>query len=329
MQTLTRGLIAASLAAALASATAFTATAQEVTIRVAYENNPGEPVDLIMNEWKEMIAERSNGEIALELFPSSQLGSKQDITEQAIMGLNVITITDVGFLAEYEPDLGILYGPYLTDDPQKLFDIKDGEWFAEMSERLRTDHGVRIVVPNLLYGVRHLISTRPVRSPEDLAGMRVRVPNNIMQIRAIEAMGGVPTPMPLGEVFTALSQGVIEAVENPIAVLHGQRFHEEAKYLSMIGYLTNAAVFVGGEAFFETLSDEHMQIILETGYEAGLRSQELVTDLDNAMLDEMREAGVEVIEVDVDAFRELTRPVYDTFPEWSDGLYEMIQAEMQ
>lgn len=329
MKKLTHGMLAASLAAVLATTTVQIAAAQDVTIRVAYENNPGEPVDIIMNEWKELISERSNGEIALELFPSSQLGSKQDITDQAIMGLNVITITDVGFLAEYEPDLGILYGPYLTDDPQKLFDVKDGEWFAEMSERLRTEHGVRIIIPNLLYGVRHLISKDPVRTPEDLAGMRIRVPNNIMQIRAIEAMGGVPTPMPLGEVFTALSQGVIDAVENPIAVLHGQRFHEEAKFLSMIGYLTNAALFVGGEAFFETLSDEHMQIVLETGYEAGLRSQELVTDLDNEMLDDMREAGVEVIEVDVEAFRALTLPVYEMFPEWSEGLYEMIQAEMQ
>lgn len=317
------------LTAAFVSAGVLAAQAQEVTIRVAYENNPGEPTDLVMQHWQELIAERSGGEIALELFPSSQLGSKQDITDQAIMGLNVITITDVGFLAEYEPDLGILYGPYLTDDPQKLFDFYDGEWFGQMSERLREEHGVRIVLPNLLYGVRHLISTRPVREPADLQGLKVRVPNNIMQIRAFEAMGATPTPMPLGEVYSALTQGVIDAVENPIAVLHGQRFHEEAKYLSLIGYLTNTAMFVGGEAFFSTLSDEHMSIVEETAYEAGLYSQQLVTEMDNDMLEDMREAGVEVIEVDVSDFQDLTTSVYDGFPEWSDGLYDQIQAEIQ
>lgn len=322
-------LVSGMLAAALVSVSALAVQAQEVTIRVAYENNPGEPTDLVMQHWQELIAERSNGEIALELYPSSQLGSKTDITDQAIMGLNVITISDVGFLAEYEPDLGILYGPYLTDDPQKLFDIYDGEWFGEMSERLREQHGVRIIMPNLLYGVRHLISTRPVRTPDDMAGLKVRVPNNIMQIRAIEAMGAVATPMPLGDVYTALAQGVIDAVENPIAVLYGQRFHEEAKYLSMIGYLTNTAMFVGGEAFFATLSDEHMQIVEETAYESGLYSQELITQLDNEMLEEMVAAGVEVIEVDTAAFQELTLPVYEGFPEWSDGLYDMIQEQLQ
>ncbi|GGA59418.1 C4-dicarboxylate TRAP transporter substrate-binding protein [Pelagibacterium lentulum] len=325
MNKLTTGL----LAAVMLSVSPLAVQAQDVTIRVAYENNPGEPTDLVMQYWQELIAERSNGEIALELYPSSQLGSKTDITDQAIMGLNVITITDVGFLAEYEPDLGILYGPYLTDDPQKLFDIYDGEWFTEMSEKLRTEHGVRIVLPNLLYGVRHLISTRPVRSPEDMQGLKVRVPNNIMQIRAIEAMGAVATPMPLGDVYTALAQGVIDAVENPIAVLYGQRFHEEADHLSLIGYLTNTAMFVGGEAFFSTLSDEHMQIVEETAYEAGLYSQELITNLDNEMLEEMVAAGVEVIEVDIAPFQELTRSVYEGFPEWSEGLYEMIQAQLQ
>lgn len=322
-------IIKGTLTAALLSVSAMALQAQEVTIRVAYENNPGEPLDQVMTHWQELLAERSEGEIALELYPSSQLGSKTDITDQAIMGLNVVTITDVGFLSVYEPDIGILYGPYLTDDPQKLFDIYDGEWFEEMDQRLRDDHGVRIVMPNLLYGVRHLISKTPVRTPEDMQGLKVRVPNNVMQIRAIEAMGATATPMPLGEVYTALSQGVIDAVENPIAVLHGQRFHEEAKYLSKIGYLTNTALMVGGEAFFSTLTDEQMTMVEETAYEAGLYSQELITELDAEMLEDMREQGVEVIEVDVAAFQELTRPVYDTFPEWSEGLYDMVQEQLQ
>ena len=120
-------LAASLLAAGLALSIHGPAGAQEVTIRVAYENNPGEPLDQVMKRWQELIAERSGGEIALELYPSSQLGSKQDVTDQAIMGLNVVTITDVGFLADYEPDVGVLFGPYLTDDMDKLFAIYDGE----------------------------------------------------------------------------------------------------------------------------------------------------------------------------------------------------------
>lgn len=300
----------------------------DVSLKVAYENNPGEPVDQVMHYWKDLIAERSNGEITLELYPSSQLGSKKDVTEQAIMGLNVITITDVGFLAEYEPDLGILFGPFLSEDPDKIFKIYESDWFKEKSESLQ-DKGIHLVISNYLYGVRQLISTKPVRTPEDLAGMKVRVPNNIMQIKAFEAMGATPTPMPLGETFPALAQGVIDGVENPISVLYGQKFYEEAKYMSMLGYLTNTAVFIGGEAFFSTLSEEQLQIIHETGAEAGLYSQKLTTELDNDMLSKMREAGVEIIDVDRAPFKALAQDVYTQFPEWSEGLYETIQEQLK
>ncbi len=327
MKMLRRTALLAGTALALLGGVAGAAFADPVAIKVAYENNPGEPVDKVMHYWQDLIAKKSNGEITLELYPSSQLGSKKDVTEQAMMGLNVITITDVGFLADYDPDLGVLFGPYLSDDPAKLFKIYDGEWFKQKSESLR-EKGIRIVLPNYLYGVRQLIATKPVRTPADLAGMKIRVPNNVMQIKIFEAMGATPTPMPLGEVFTALSQGVIDGVENPLSVLYGQHFQEEAKYLSMIGYLTNTAMFVGGEAFFSTLPEEQMKIIDETAYEAGLYSQKIAAEEDAATIQKMKDAGVEVIEVDKAPFREMTRKVYDQFPEWTPGLYEKIQAEL-
>jgi tripartite ATP-independent transporter DctP family solute receptor len=302
--------------------------ADPLTIKVAYENNPGEPVDQVMHYWKDELEKKSNGEITLELFPSSQLGSKKDVTEQAMMGLNVITITDVGFLADYDPDLGVLFGPYLADDPSKLFKIYDGEWFKKKSDALK-EKGVHIVMRNYLYGVRQLITKKPVRTPNDLKGMKIRVPNNNMQIKIFEAMGATPTPMPLGDTFPALTQGVIDGVENPIAVLYGQKFHEEAKYLSMIGYLTNTALFVGGEAFFSKIPADQLKLIEDTAYDAGLYSQKLTTDLDNQMIEKMKESGVEVIDVDKAPFKALTEKVYTEFPEWTPGLYDQIKAELK
>ena len=321
-------LMASLVAVGMLIGSSAVALAANVSIKVAYENNPGEPFDQVMHHWKDELAKRSNGEITLELYPSSQLGSKKDVTEQAMMGLNVITISDVGFLADYDPDLGVLYGPFLTDDPAKLFKVYDGEWFKQKSEALK-EKGIHIVMPNYLYGVRHLIAKKPVRTPEDLKGMKIRVPNNVMQIKTFEAMGATPTPMPLGETFPALAQGVIDGVENPISVLYGQKFQEEAKYLSKIGYLTNAALMVGGEAFFSTLPEDQLKLIHETAYDAGLYSQKLTTQLDNEMIAKMQEAGVEVIEVDRAPFRALAEKVYTQFPEWTPGLYDQIKAELQ
>ncbi|MFC2856395.1 C4-dicarboxylate TRAP transporter substrate-binding protein [Citrobacter farmeri] len=306
----------------------FTIQAKPLSIKVAYENNPGEPLDVVMRYWAEILNKKSDGEITLVLYPSSQLGSKQDVTEQAMMGMNVITLTDVAFLADYEPDLGILFGPYLTDDPQKLFKIYESDWFRQKNEDLKKK-GIHVVMNNYLYGTRQIISKKPIRKVEDLAGMKIRVPNNVMQIKAIQAMGATPTPMPLGEVYPALTQGVIDGVENPISVLQGQKLFEQAKYLSMVNYLTNTSVWIGGEAFFSTLSPKQLELIHSTGYEAGLYSQKLTIERDAEMLKSMEAEGVEVIYPDTEAFRQKAREVYSQFPEWTPGLYDTIQQQLQ
>eukprot|EP01132_Coremiostelium_polycephalum_P012692 gene12692-15514_t len=292
--------------------------AKPISIKVAYENNPGEPLDVVMRYWADLLNKKSNGEITLALYPSSQLGSKQDVTEQAMMGMNVITLSDVAFLADYEPDLGILFGPYLTDDPQKLFKIYESDWFKQKNESLKKK-GIHVVMNNYLYGTRQIISKKPIRTVDDLAGLKIRVPNNVMQIKAIQAMGATPTPMPLGEVYPALTQGVIDGVENPISVLQGQKLYEQARYLTMVNYLTNTSVWIGGEAFFSTLSPEQLEMIHQTGYEAGVYSQKLTLERDAEMLKTMQAAGVEVIYPDTGPFQKKAREVYSQFPEWTPG----------
>lgn len=315
------------LAALLSAAAWLPAAAQDVVVKIAYENNPGEPADLVMNRWADLVKEASGGKVGLELYPSSQLGAKLDVIEQGLLGVNVITIADVGFLTDYDPDLGILFGPYLTDNADQLFKIYESDWFKEKEQALR-DKGVHIVIKNYLYGTRQLLAKKRVEKPEDLAGLKVRVPNNIMQIRALELMGATPTPMPLGDVYPALTQGVIDGVENPLPVLYGQKLHEQAKELSMISYLTNTSLWLGGEAYFASLDPAVVELLHETGYQAGLYSQELAVQEEAKILDEMKAAGVTVTVPDVAAFREKTQAFYTMFPEWSPGLYEEIQAEL-
>ncbi len=301
-----------------------------IEIKVAYENHPGEPFDLVMNYWAELVDEESEGKIKFVLYPSSQLGDKKDVTEQAIMGFNVITLTDVGFLANYIPDLGVLFGPYLADDAQSLFKVYESDWFKNQSEALAKDHGIRIVMNNYLYGVRQLLANKPVRTPEDLKGLKIRVPNNIMQIKAMEAMGATPTPMPLAEAYPALTQGIIDGVENPLAVLYGQKIYEQAKYLNMISYLTNTSTLIAGEKFISSLPEGYADILYSTAKKAGLRSQEISAQNDAEYIQKMIDAGVEVVEPEnVEDFRKLAMDVYTQFPEWSDGLYEQIQEELK
>jgi tripartite ATP-independent transporter DctP family solute receptor len=315
------------LGATTAILLALPALAADTTIRVAYENNPGEPADLVMHRWADLVEKASDGKVELELFPSSQLGAKKDVMEQAMLGVNVITIADVGFLTDYDADLGILFGPYLTDNAEQLFKIYESDWFKEKEAKLQ-EQGIHIVISNYLYGTRQLLATKKVETPADLKGMKIRTPNNEMQIKAIEAMGGTPTPMPLGDVYPALTQGTIDGVENPRPVLYGQKLHEQAKELSMISYLQNTSLWLGGQAYFDTLDPEVVEMLHETGREAGLYSQELATQEDAKILADMEAAGVTVTYPDLAPFKEAAKSVYTQFPEWSDGLYEKIQAQL-
>ncbi|MGY9047615.1 MAG: C4-dicarboxylate TRAP transporter substrate-binding protein [Rhodobacterales bacterium] len=323
MKNITKALLGATTALMMA----VPAFAADTTVRIAYENNPGEPADLVMHRWAELVDNASNGDVELELYPSSQLGAKKDVIEQAMLGVNVITIADVGFLTDYDADLGILFGPYLTDDADQLFKIYESDWFKEKEAKLQ-EQGIHIVISNYLYGTRQLLATKKVETPEDLKGMKIRTPNNIMQIRAIEAMGGTPTPMPLGDVYPALTQGTIDGVENPLPVLFGQKLHEQAKELSMISYLQNTSLWLGGQAYFDTLDPRVVEMLHETGREAGLYSQEVAAEQDAKILEEMKAAGVTVTYPDTAPFKAAAMKVYVEFPEWSEGLYEKIQAQL-
>lgn len=315
------------LGATTAIMLAVPAMAADTTIRIAYENNPGEPADMVMHRWAELVDEASDGAVELELYPSSQLGAKKDVIEQAMLGVNVITIADVGFLTDYDADLGILFGPYLTDNAEQLFEIYESDWFKEKDAKLR-EQGIHIVISNYLYGTRQLLTTKKVETPADMQGLKIRTPNNEMQIRAIEAMGGTPTPMPLGDVYPALTQGTIDGVENPLPVLFGQKLHEQAKELSMISYLQNTSLWLGGQAYFDTLDPSVIDMLHETGREAGLYSQEVAAAQDAKILEDMEAAGVTITYPDTAPFKEAAMAVYTQFPEWSDGLFEQIQAQI-
>jgi len=300
-------------------------TGEKVTIKIAYENNPGEPIDLAVKEWARVLKERTNGQMELQLYPSSQLGSKKDIMEQMKLGSNIITIGDGGFFADYVPDFGILMGPYLGKDYKDIFKLSKTEWFADLSKKLE-GKGYHILTSNWLYGTRHMVTTKPVNTPADLQGLKIRVPNNKIQIEAMKAMGATPTPMPLAEVYPALTQGVINGAENPIPVMYGQKHHEPAKYLIMTGHLDNVSQWICGQKFFEKLSPENQKALQESGDIAGVFMTTEIEKAEKVTIDKMKSEGVTVIDVDRNLFREASKSTYEKFPDWTPGLYEKVQG---
>lgn len=164
------------LGMALGMAAGAALAADVIKIKIAYGNNVGEPNDKAVREWGRLMKERSKGQVEFQYFPSSMLGSQKDVTEQLTIGSNVITISDGGFLMDYVPEFGVTYLPYIFDNKEQLFKLVDSDLFKEMSKKLE-DKGLYIRHSKWIYGVRNMLTTKAATKPEELKGLKIRVPN--------------------------------------------------------------------------------------------------------------------------------------------------------
>jgi tripartite ATP-independent transporter DctP family solute receptor len=327
IKSLAAGLVCLALTGALCHDGA---QAAQYTIKFGYENSQGEPFDLGVREWARLVKEKTNGQVIIQPFPNSQLGSKKDIMEQMKLGAPVGTLSDGAFFADFGiPDFAILMGPYLGDGGYKdIIKLADTPWFEGLVKQL-DDYGIHIIAANWLYGERHMVTKKPVRTPADLKGMKIRVPNTQIQIKAMAAMGATPTPMPLGEVYTALNTGVIDGAENPIPALYGLKLYEPTKHLILTGHLDNVTNLIVSKKYFDKLPPDIQKAIVETCKTAGdyMTAQLLKAEKEN--VEAMKAQGVTVIEVDRKLFRDAARATYSQFPDWTPGLYEKLQGYLK
>ncbi|MDR0823037.1 MAG: C4-dicarboxylate TRAP transporter substrate-binding protein [Endomicrobium sp.] len=315
----------------LVSFTAVAGAAKAVEISIGYENHPGEPFDLAIHKWAELIEAKSKGSIKVKIYPSSQLGSKNEIMDQMLAGMGVITLADGAFYADRGVvDLGITFGPYLFSTWEQAWTLIASDWWKNQLGLLEKK-GLKVVGANWIYGDRHTLSKRPIRTPDDFNGLKIRVPNNLIQVKGMEVMGATPTPLPLGEVYTALQTGVVDAVENPLPVLYNGKFHEVAKYLTLDAHIKNFTTLVMGTKFFNSLTKEQQQILLDTCIEAGKFNNQLQQKLASEMIAKFKAEGVTVIEVDVNKFKAKAQKFYslpDFTSKWSKGLYQTVEKVM-
>ncbi len=309
------------------------AVAQEsvVHIQIAYENNPGEPVDLACQRWKELLETESGGEIQVELYPSSQLGSKTDIINQEIAGDSVITLANGAFYADLGVnDFSVTFAPYLFRSWEDIEKLAESGWWSEQEEKLRQTAGLVIVGSNWHYGVRNTITKEPVEKPEDMKGLKIRVPGNQLQVDSMEALGAAGTPMSLGDVYTALQQGTIDGLENPIAVIENGKYQEVAKYLCEDAHIYDLTTWCCGDEFFSSLTTEQQDLLMKTCEEAGVYNNEILESETEKALQKLKESGVTVYTVEnTDEWLAASQSFYEQAEEkygWSEGLVDTVKS---
>jgi tripartite ATP-independent transporter DctP family solute receptor len=308
------------------------ASAEDIVLQVGFENSLSEPVGEGMQKWKELLDARDVG-LKMELFPDSQLGAKNDLIDQMLLGEPIMTLADGAFFADYGvKDMGIVFGPFLFDNWDQCWKLIESDWWKDQCEKLNA-LGIKMVAANWAYGARHTLTTKPVHTAEDLKGLMIRVPTNAIQTKGFEVLGATPVGMALGDVYTALQQGTIDGGENPLSTLYGRKHHEVAKYLILDGHVLNFTNWICSSMWFDSLTPEQQTALLETGKEAGVYNNEKQAEADSYYRGLMEAEGVTVYEPteeDLNTFRTLAENFYKLGSEfgWSDGLYETVKAAM-
>ena len=313
-----------------ASAIGGASIAQEtIRIRLAHSLSTSEPAHLAAEFFAKNVAQRSNNRVQIQVFPGEQLGSGKDVNEMIRQGANVMNITDPGYLSDFVPDIGVLNGPYLINDPKDYNKLLASDWYKGTEKKLETA-GFRLVMANGFFGQRHLISTKAVRKPEDMNGMTVRVPPNTMWIETFKAMGARPTTVQWSEVYNALQQNVVVGAEAPLGSLWGSKLHEVRKFISMTGHFTAFVMWPINANYFNKLPADVQKLLLDEGKRAGDEMTRLTLDLQNDYMSKFKAAGVQfVTDVDINAFQKATNSVYSAFPKWTPGLHDTVLAAIR
>ena len=247
-----------------------------------------------------------------------------------IAGMPVVTLCDGAFLAENGvPDFGILIAPYMFDTWDDYFKLVETDLYKGWVEEIAEKGNLQILTSNWIYGDRNLLTSKPVTCLADLKGMKIRTPSNNIQAQGMAVLGAIPTPMALGDVYTALQQGTIDGFEQPVAVMYAGKYYEAAKHLTITDHVKGGMVWICGTGFFDTLTEDQQQILMECGDEAGIFNNNEYNKQTDVAVESLQAAGVEVHEIDVNEFKEAAKAFYemDEFTSiWSEGLYDSVMA---
>ncbi len=276
----------------------------------------------------EIIEERSKGRIKVELYPSEQLA--KEIEAIRLIQAEVIEMTTTGStLTNWFEEATFCELPFLMQDSTDMNRYINGPIGKLMEEKMIQKAGLR-ALGHFQRGPRHLTSNRPIKHPDDLKGLIIRVPNVPSFVTTWSALGAKPTPMAFSEVFTSLQQGTIEAEENPFAMINNAGFAEVQKYLNLTGHVLSWVYPVVGEKQFQKLPPDLQEIFLQAGKEMQEYEHKLFLENEKSVQEELKAKGMIFIEVDKEAFaKKCEKAIYESLSPAMQKIYHQLKQEKE
>jgi tripartite ATP-independent transporter DctP family solute receptor len=252
-------------------------------------------------KFAEVVKEKSNGRIEIKIFPNEQLGKETDVITGIQSGTIDMTITGES-LQNWAPKVGLVAAPYAIKDSDHLNKVAGGEIGKEIEKEIIEKTKLRPLYW-MERGPRYLTSNRPIKTPEDLKGIILRVPNVPLYVKTWEALGAKPTPMAFSEVFTSLQQKTIEAQENPLALIDSASLFEVQKYINKTEHVRSWIYVVMGDKQYSSLPDDLKKVIDQAAKEAQEYEHKLFLEEEQKLAKKLQDKGMQFVETDKNAFQ--------------------------
>jgi tripartite ATP-independent transporter DctP family solute receptor len=251
------------------------------------------------------IKKRTNGKYEIQVFPASSLGKESDINQGLTLGTVDIILTGASFAGNTYKPLAVTYFPFIFRDSEHLLKYAQSDVFKELAKGYDDKSGNHITALNY-YGARHVTSAaaRPVTKPEDMKGLKIRVPDAPAYLAFPKSLGANAPPIAFAEVYLALQNGTVDAQENPLPTIEAKKFFEVQKNISLTGHIIDSLLTVVSGQTWEKLSADEKKVFTEVMQEAAEKTGREIIASEGRLVDEFKKKGNNVIVVDKAAFRE-------------------------
>ena len=324
-------LVATLAASAIAALTLVPGVATAATtLRFGHVNNTGELATELYQEFADKVGARTKGEVTIRVFPAEQLGKEVDLIQQVKSGALDISSPSMAALSNLAPALEIASAPFLWTDWAQAQKVISGPAFQPIFDELAAKHNVLMLSKIWYWGWRNMTTgNKAINKPEDMAGLKIRVPESPVWVEMIKAMGASPTPIPFGEVYMALQMKVVDGQENPIPTIYTRKFYEVQSHLSMTRHMLQNNTVIINKRSLEKLSPELQKVLYEEIAALSDKNSKVQQEREASMLEEIRKTGKTAIvdKPDRDAFSAKMAPAYKALEaRWGADNLQRIRA---
>lgn len=291
-------------------------------LKLAHGLDTQHPVHKGMVYMAERLAEKSGGKLQIEIYPSQQLGTERQCLELLQIGSLSMTKVSAAVMENFAPNIQVLSLPYIFRDREHAYRVLDGEVGKKLLLQSQ-----RYWLRGLTYfdaGQRSFYCKTPIRTPDDLVNKKIRVQESVTAMNLVRALGGAPTPISWGELYTALQQGVVDGAENNPPSFYTSRHYEVCKYYTLNEHTSVPDILVIGTVAWNRLTEQEQQWLQEAADEAKVYERKLWQEAEQMALDSVRAAGVEIIIPDKTLFAAKTRSLFDAYKDQPEK-YQLIQ----